>query len=515
MTNWTSGYVAEIDYTHGYYRELSPILMGLATLDRAIATRAGRPMRYLELGFGQGLSLNIHAAACPGEYWGTDFNPAHAANAREMAAAAGTGARVFDLSFAELAAREDLPEFDVIALHGIWTWISPANREVIIDLVRRKLTVGGMLYLSYNTTPGWSPAMPLRHLMTLHAELAGSEDKGIVSRIDGALTFAQQVVDSGAIYFRANPAVAERLKKINEQNRHYLAHEYFNRDWHPMPFSDVAEMLGAAKVNFAASAHMTDHVDAVNLTAEGQKLLAGISHSVLRESVRDYLTNTQFRKDLFAKGGRALPGLEQLERYRAQGFVLLSHPDNIPMKVPGSLGEVALIEDFYHPLIAALADRDFAPKTVAELAERPFMKEKPLGQLIQGLLLLTGMGHTHPVQTVEMIQQERSRCQALNTYLFDRARSSGDVSFVASPVIGGGIALGRFPQLFLLAKQNGRTRPDEWAQFTWDILERQGQRVLREGKVIESPAENLAELRAQAEVFTAKYVPILKALQIV
>ena len=36
--------------------------------------------------------------------------------------------------------------------------------------------MGGVLYLSYNSTPGWSPAMPLRHLMTPHAELAGSED---------------------------------------------------------------------------------------------------------------------------------------------------------------------------------------------------------------------------------------------------------------------------------------------------------------------------------------------------
>ena len=60
-------------------------------------------------------------------------------------------------------------------------------------------------------------------------QLAGSEDKGITGRIEGALSFAQQVVDSGALYFRGNPAVAKRLKKIATQNRSYLAHEYFNR----------------------------------------------------------------------------------------------------------------------------------------------------------------------------------------------------------------------------------------------------------------------------------------------
>ena len=68
--------------------------------------------------------------------------------------------------------------------------------------------------------------MPLRHLMTLHAELAGSEDKGITGRIEGALSFAQQVVDSGALYFSRNPAVAERLKDIAKKEAKPLLEAY-------------------------------------------------------------------------------------------------------------------------------------------------------------------------------------------------------------------------------------------------------------------------------------------------
>lgn len=99
MSDWTAGYVAEIGYTHGYYRELSPVMLQLAMLTQGIHATRGAPLRYLELGFGQGLSLAIHAAACPGEYWGTDFNPAHAANARELVDAAGVKARILDASF--------------------------------------------------------------------------------------------------------------------------------------------------------------------------------------------------------------------------------------------------------------------------------------------------------------------------------------------------------------------------------------------------------------------------------
>ena len=158
--NWTQGYVTELEYTHGYHRELCPGILRLACLSSGVAPPVGRPTRYLELGCGQGLSLNIHAAAVPGEFWGTDFNPTHVAQARALADASGSSARLLDDSFVEFVSRPDLPEFDVIALHGIWSWISDENSRVIVDLIRRKLRVGGIAYVSYNCLPGWA-TLPL------------------------------------------------------------------------------------------------------------------------------------------------------------------------------------------------------------------------------------------------------------------------------------------------------------------------------------------------------------------
>ena len=117
MSDWSYGYVSEIDYTYGYYPELAPLRLRLAMLSKQQASpqgsRQGRPMRYLELGFGQGLSLNVHAAAGEGEFWGVDFNPTHTANARVLADASGADLRLTDDDFAEFARRDDLPEFDV------------------------------------------------------------------------------------------------------------------------------------------------------------------------------------------------------------------------------------------------------------------------------------------------------------------------------------------------------------------------------------------------------------------
>ena len=331
-TDWTAGYVTEIEYTYGYYRELCPGLLRLACLSAGIAPPSTKSLNYLELGFGQGLSINIHAAAVDGEFWGTDFNPTQVAHARAIAEAAGSGAKLFEDSFADFAARPDLPEFDIIGLHGIWTWISDENSRVIVDLIRRKLRAGGIVYISYNCLPGWAASMPLRHLMKLHADYA-AEASGMLAKLDGAVAFAQQVIESGALFFAGNPAVAERLKRMSAMNRNYLAHEFFTHDWRVMPFSDVARWLDDAKVSFVASAHLLDHVEAVNLSEAGVKLLSGISHPLLRQSVRDYFVNQQFRRDIFAKGTRRLSMLERREAFQRQAFVLAMHADEVPMKV--------------------------------------------------------------------------------------------------------------------------------------------------------------------------------------
>ncbi len=91
------------------------------------------------------------------------------------------------------------------------------------------------------------------------------------------------------------------------QNRNYLAHEYFNDDWNLFYHSDVARELSAAKLSYLGSAAVLEQVDAINLTAEQQQLMAGIEDPALRETVRDFMINQQFRRDVFVKGGVPTP----------------------------------------------------------------------------------------------------------------------------------------------------------------------------------------------------------------
>jgi SAM-dependent methyltransferase len=511
MSSWTAGYVADIGYTYGYYTELNPLRARLAFLNTGLSCPSFGTA--CELGFGQGLSANLHAAASATQWYGTDFNPAQAGFAQDLAAASGTSAKLFDEAFAEFCTRSDLPEFDTIGLHGIWSWISDENRAVIVDFIRRKLKVGGVLYISYNTLPGWAAFAPMRHLMTEHAEVLGSEGRGIISRIDGAMEFAEKLLATNPAFARANPLVGDRLNKMKEHNRHYLAHEYFNRDWHPMHFATMAQWMEPAKVQYACSANYMDHIDAVNLTAEQQAFLAEIPDPMFRQSVRDFMVNQQFRKDYWVKGARKLSALEQAEALRAQRIMLVTHRPDVALKATGSLGEVSMKEEVYAPFLDLMADHK--PRSLAEIEAALRPKGLNFAQILQTVMLLVGAGHVSPVQSERESRGASKTSAAINAYLQDKARGSGEISYLASPTTGGGVTVGRFPQLFLLALSQGKKQPADWASFAWNVLAGQGQRILKDGKALETPAENLAELTAQAQAFADKQLPGLKALGVV
>lgn len=511
MSDWTAGYVADIGYTYGYYTELNPLHVKLAFLNAGMA--APEMGAACELGFGQGLSANMHAAASITQWYGNDFNPSQAAFAQELAQVAGTDALLNDDAFADFAQRSDLPDFDYIGLHGIWSWISDENRSIIVDFIRRKLKVGGVLYISYNTQPGWAAFAPMRHLMTQHADVMGSQASGIVSRIENALDFASQLMDTNPSYLKANPLMRDRLKKLTEQNKHYLAHEYFNRDWHPMHFANMAESLSPAKVQYVCSANYLEHIDTINLTPEQQAFLGEIQEPMFRESVRDFMVNQQFRKDYWVKGARKLSVLERAEQLRQLKVILTTARADVPLKVPSALGEANMSEAVYGPILNHLASHK--PQTLAQIEKAVQDHGVNFSQLLQSVLILAGAGHLATVQDDAVITRAKKHTDKLNAHLIHKSRSSTEINYLCSPVTGGGIALNRFQQLFLSAIAQGRKQPADWAESVWAVLSSQSQKLLKDGATLETAEDNLAELTQQAQAFAKNQFPILKALQIV
>jgi hypothetical protein len=509
VSDWTDGYVSEIGYTFGYFSELNPLRAAMPLLNVGLAPPP--VATACELGYGQGISVNIHAAASEVLWYGTDFNPGHAAFAQSLADAAGSGAQLFDQSFAEFCARADLPDFDYIALHGIWSWVSEDNRRVIVDFIRKKLKVGGFLYISYNCQPGFAATLPLRHLLTEHAGIMAAPGQGIVARIDAALEFAEKLLALNPGFAAANPTIAERLRAIKGHDRHYLAHEYFNRDWRALMFHEIAESLAPAKLTYACSADYLDPFDALN--PDQQRFLGEIPDPMFRQTTRDFVVNQQFRRDYWVKGGRRLSGLDQAEAIRRLRVMATTCPRSaLQFTVRGALGQRELSAAIYTPILDALGDLE--PKSIGEVEQALSGTPLRLPAIYEAIMLLAGKGDLAVIQDDERQANARVRTERLNRSIWSKARSGGDVAVLATPVTGGGILVPRFHQLFLLARTQGRDSPEEMAQFARDLMAAQGQWVVKDGKPLETPEENLAELTRQAREFVETPLALFRALHI-
>lgn len=518
---WDTGYVDEIAYTFGYCDELNPLRLRLPLLHAGLA--APTVHTACELGFGHGVSVNIHAAGSSARWYGTDFHTPHANFAQQLADNAGSQAQLFGERFSEFCARDDLPDFDFIGMHGVWSWVSDENRALLTDFIERKLKTGGVLYLSYNTQPGWTAMLPVRELMHQHYQLAArSESQGgapaderIQARIQSAVGFAQAVFATQPGYAVVNPLLAERVEALSRESATYLAHEYFNRDWHPMPYSQAASSLMAAGLTYGGSADYRDHVDELNLTAAQRALLAGIADTGLRETTRDFCLNRSLRRDYWVKNPRTLGDGDREAALRAHRVILALPRAAVVLKVRGALGEAVLPQALYAPILDALSNH--LPATLSEIESRVSTHGITLAQIVEAAMLLVSMGALLNAQDdAQTIAAQPSAAQ-LNAAICEQARDRDAVQFLVSPVSGSGIFMPRLAQLFLLARRNGVQQPAQWAEFAASVLREAEQRIPAKDTASDasSAAEpSLAELTVKACRFAEVHLPVLQALRI-
>lgn len=510
MSAWSDGYVSEISYTYGYYSELNPNRLLLPFLMQGLAVP--KIHNACELGFGQGVSVNAHAAASNCVWWGTDFNPAHVSFAQELAEQSGSQVHLYDQAFSEFCRRNDLPEFDYIGLHGIWSWVSQDNREILVEFIRRKLKVGGVLYISYNTLPGWAAAAPLRHLVAEHAHVMSAAGQGLVSRVTNAVDFAQQLLTLSHSYTQQVPSIGNRIKQISEQNPHYLAHEYFNRDWHPMYFAQMQHSLEPAKVSYACSANYLDDFGLCLFDNEQQQFLAKIADPSFAQTVKDFLLNTQFRRDYWVKGVRKLTQFQIEEIWQQLRFVLLTPADAVSFEIRRQQS-ISLLADIYQPMLDLMADH--AIYDVAELKRRFVPDLMTARQLYEGLTILQAKGDVALAQPEAVIADAQPRCSALNDHIMQGNRTNDQISCLVSPVTGGAIGCDRITQLFLLAYQQGLSTVADWVDFAWSVLDSQGHHLIHNGKPLKSEAQNREELTRLAQILYDKHLIIYQTLGII
>ncbi|MFP5517007.1 MAG: class I SAM-dependent methyltransferase [Alphaproteobacteria bacterium] len=508
MGGWTEGYVGGIDYIRAVYRDWSPALLGFA-----LTLRGWRPPEALrrgsftmaEPGCGHGLTSALLAGAHPAaRFEAMDFNPSHIAGVRRLADDAGLANATFlEESFADHARREG-PMLDVVALHGVWSWVSAENRAILLDTLRRRLAPGGVVFVSYNALPGTLAHMPLRRLLV---ERCADGDGPLPDRIARAVEFASRMAAQGGGWFGATDGVVERIEQLRHKSPNYIAHEYLNGDWTAFYHADVARELAGAKLEFAGAAVPMEQVHDLSLSSTQQALAAEARDPAQAETLRDVMTNRSFRRDLFVKGGERLGPAERRMLLGGTRFALLVAVDDLPEVASTPVGRLPFPRALHQPLGEALAE---GPQSLDALLARPALAAQGEEAVLRALVLLTSLSLAAPVMPEDGFAQRKASCDRFNAVVLERHRFGDTPGQLASPLLGAGVPVSRIEALFLLAARLG----EDPAAFAWRHLSADGITLGRDGERCEGEEASRAELARRLAAFTQRRLPLLERLAV-
>ncbi|MGD9616825.1 MAG: methyltransferase regulatory domain-containing protein [Alphaproteobacteria bacterium] len=462
---WGAGYVTDIPYLPGYYRHQSPLHLHLACLIGGVAGIAigpDTPLRYVELGCGAGFGAAMLAGCNP--HWevvGIDFNPAHIAAAREFAGRAGIeNARFIEADLAAFAGTEtarDLPQADVVTMHGVWSWVGDEVRDGVVRLLADKLRPGGIFYVSYNALPAWQGALGLqRLLLETGVRATGSSARQIAAGWE----IAAALSEANAAHLRGSPFVQSLQEYARQAQPAYLAHEYMNATWRPCFHADVARALAGAKLDWVASAQLLENFTPLMLADAARAVAERYDDPIMRELIKDMCLTRCLRQDVFVRGARRLT---QAERDAALGGVTLALQQDEAefsweFEVP--VGQARFERPFFGPIVAALAE---APRRVDELLALPDLprRDNP-GELVG---MLVGSHQALPVLGPAAVSSDR-------TFRFNRAAAT---YFVRPDMLDLGMALATsgtgsplpctMLDLFIASRlENGAPDSEAWAR---------------------------------------------------
>ena len=503
---WSHGYNVSSGYTHGFYRELTPHWLNFGALLHGFRVPdLGGSFRYLELGTGQGFGLCALAAVYPqGEFIGVDFNPEHIAHARELAQAAGlSNIRFEEADFSGLA--QDWPvdfgQFDYAVMHGIYSWVPESIRAALVALLNRALRPGGLVYVSYNTLPGWTSAIPLQHMLRRLQRQSAVSGEQIIQQ--GAALF-DTLIQTGAGVAQAMPPLSARLDSLKTQSSAYLVQEYLHENWHPLWFSQVHDELAAAKLSYVGSATLPENYLPGLLTADQAEVVNGVEGVVMRQELIDLMLNQSFRRDLYCRGPRRQrKSMAQLGAFSVVAGRPLVEGD--VCRIGTSFGHVTIDSALAKAVHAAVLDQ---PHTLDELGRLAPLAKKSAQDLIQVVTMLLHAGHLALVHSsgagVELFNDVVSQ-QVIDEFVpytcligahTPTALGAGDTDMA----------------LYRIVRQAKPQSSKQLAAALVDSLRASGRNLVKNGKVLSVPDEAFEQAQALSETFLSQTLPLWQRL---
>lgn len=182
-------------------------------------------------------------------------------------------------------------KFNYIICHGVFSWVPDFVKESILRVSNELLNENGVVFISYNTLPGWNMVGTIRELMLYHA--ANFPDiKQKITQARAAVNFLNETLDG-----QKTPH-AEFMKSfakvIAEKEDHYVRHEYLAEENKAYYLNDFIKMAAKYSLQYLGDTDV-HRMYVRNLPVNTAKKLGAINDIVKTEQYIDFIRNTQFR----------------------------------------------------------------------------------------------------------------------------------------------------------------------------------------------------------------------------
>jgi len=271
-----------------------------------------RQYRVLELGCGDGSNLLPLAYYRPrAEFFGIDS----AATQIDLAQRRQAQLKQNNLTFLPLdfcQADDHLEgKFDFIIVHGVFSWVPDTVRDGLFVLCQKRLADNGLLYLNYNTKPGWNIRGMVRDYLLAHTGKAATLQQRALQAQHAASKMAQllsQPSQTSEVHpFSA--LLANEFQFVCDNHHSYVAHEFLaehNKAYWRSEFMALAEHYELYPIADADYNYPSGKVDAALPQQLMNQQLTGQS---LEDSV-DLISYRQLHTPILSKQHAARPGME-------------------------------------------------------------------------------------------------------------------------------------------------------------------------------------------------------------
>lgn len=439
-TDWSRGYPVSEPYPASWHYFQSPAHLRAICALMGVAWEVGpeTPLSVAEVGCGTGYTAATLAAGLPrAQVLGLDYNPAHIAEARSMAAAAGLGNLHFqEADLAELsdADIDRLPEFDLVTVHGVWSWVGDPVREGVLRLLCRRLKPGGVALVTYNALPGAAGSQGLARLVRSALLRAGGGQDAVPAVSD----LVQRLAKAEPAHLPASHW--RRLFTGENPNARpsYVLHEFLTEHWRPSFFADVSAALAGVRCEYVGSATVDENFPQMTLTPAQCALWDEAPDEASRELLKDLCVQRAFRRDVYVRGLRRVPRDPAVE---ATWLAAARHGQGkVALVAQAGLAELpqAIID-------AVRTALDSGPRTIGELRRLPGCGQMTAAEL---LAMLIGSEVAVPLwqqpgegaDWAASVQAARRLNQVAAARLAPFGVGGGSMG-LATPALGGGLSV--------------------------------------------------------------------------